>query len=63
MLELTKEECLALENAVVEKLYSHLSDDSSANKLVKQIARIASIATITTIQEYERMKESQKDNQ
>lgn len=63
MLELTNEECIALENTVVEKLYSHLSDDNSADRLVKQIARIASVATITTIREYERMKESQKDNQ
>lgn len=54
MIELTKEQCLKLEAAVMDALCSELPEDGNSH-LAKMITQIAARTTITTIQEYERM--------
>lgn len=63
MLELTKEECLELEERVAKKIHSSFPDsnDDSKQKLYEIVSRMASRATIITIREYEKMK-SEKQN-
>ncbi len=58
MLELTKEECLELEERVAQKVHSSFPDscDDNTQKLYEVICRMASRATITTIREYEKMQ-------
>lgn len=61
MLELTKEECLELEDRVTSKMYSALQKGDKDPSFYETILRVASRATITTIREYERMQAEKKD--
>ena len=56
MLELTKEECFALEKCVTEKLCASLQHEKGMSQLYECVTQIAVRATIDTIREYERMK-------
>ena len=57
MLELTPEDCAALEANVTKKLCAALQQDGNT-ALYKAITQAAVRATIATIREYERMKDT-----
>lgn len=58
MQELSKKECLELEQRVADKMNSAFSDEiTDTNKrLYETLIRLASRATIMTIREYEKMQ-------
>lgn len=58
MLELTPQECEALEKAVLEKIVKLDPEATGVPILAEVIAQTAVRATIETIKEYERMKGS-----
>ena len=56
MLELTPQECEALEKRALEKTMQLTPDATGIEKLAEMIAQTAVRATIATIREYEHMK-------
>ena len=56
MLELTPQECEALEKRALEKTIQFTPDATEVEKLAEMIAQTAVRATIATIREYEQMK-------
>ena len=61
MLELTQDECLALEDAVIKKLIKDIPEKSNFDRFAEVISHLAIQATIMTIREYERMKADLQD--
>lgn len=59
MLEMTEEQCTALEEAAMKKLFPDSVDGDNIAKLAKTMSRLAVQATIVTIREYEKMKSAQ----
>lgn len=57
MIELTADQCAALEKAVAEKLCAGVSGESGTDLLFKQLSSLSVRATIATIREYERMQD------
>lgn len=58
MLELSKDECLALEKRVASKLHAAFPNDTddATQRLFEVMSQMASRAAIATIREYERMQ-------
>ncbi len=59
MLELTPQECEALEQRALEQTIKLAPNATGLDKLAEVIAQTAIRATITTIREYEKMKGGQ----
>lgn len=60
MLELTKEQCLELEERVREKLKGSFTGPNP--EIQEAIAQMAVTAVIATIREYEKMKDQKKSS-